>query len=110
MTPNPKHDTPSRVNGANPDVDLTYKQVCEILSVTPSWLQKHRKNFVFYRFPGRGRTGQAIRYTKKSVDEYRKRMIRQTQEQENPYAGKTVKEIAAIVHAKHERERAGVTP
>jgi len=85
--------------------DFTAVEVCRLLGVSKSWLARHRDLFVWWTFPGRGRNGLSLRFTRDSVESYRRRRIQESKELQNPYAGKTVEEIAVIAK---ERVRRGL--
>ncbi|MBU0691511.1 hypothetical protein KKC97_03350 [bacterium] len=86
-------------------LDLTSKQVCELLGVTANWLKSHGHLFKRRQQPGRGRNGLEWRYDRANVESYRRHGYSETELVENPYHGKSVAEIAAIAK---ERVRRGL--
>jgi hypothetical protein len=78
---------------------MTGAEVCTELHVSPAWLARHRNLFEWFRIPGRGVTGEEYRFARASIEAYiagRKTIAR---ESVNPVAGKSIREIAALIKA-----------
>jgi hypothetical protein len=78
-----------------------------MLSVSSAWLARHRCLFEWFRVPGRGATGKEYRFTLASVEGYIKRGIAEAAHGGNPYAGKSIFEITALIKAGVGREQQG---
>lgn len=74
--------------------------MCDRLAVSPAWLGRHRSLFEWIRIPGRGATGEEYRFTEASVESYVRRGIARTHDSENPFRGRTVAEMTALIKAR----------
>ncbi len=71
--------------------------MCARLSVSASWLTRHRAKFKPVAIPGRGRNGQEYRYPAKSVEEFLSRGQETACTLDDCFTGKTMLEMFEIL-------------
>lgn len=76
---------------------LTGAEVCALLSVSPSWLGRHRDRLDPVAIPGRGRNGREYRYPVAKVEAFIARGREEVCRADDSFEGKSMEDIIQII-------------